>query len=1607
MTTPMKKTITRHLMALTAFGLLPVHILAVCRIGYTPSDTTRTITPLFEPIVIEDSIPTTFPDADITTVDIPTPAEPQRSGITCKVGTPATDATVSPLGAAQWNLAFDVPPGVGGMNPQVGLTYSSQSSNGNAGWGISISGISCITRGMKTYYFDGVPRGIKHDTGDALFLDGRRLLRYSGTEGSSNSIYYPEGDPYTTVKVTSSNATGPLSFEVTSPDGMKTLFGSVANARLTFTDTVGVQRVHSWYVSRQEDARGNYITYSYLHDQLTVYPQTITYGKNTQTGTGAENYIRFTYTGVYAPTLRSFVIGGQRGYVAKCLESVRTMTGTAVFREYLLNYDPFSDGSTKKFERLTSVTCKNGAGEQMKPVTLTWNTMPGSNQQTTTTSYNWTCAHPDYSVEDSLFLAADMDGNGLADIIRISKERNNGTDYNYAYIHYASKGNDGVIAYGSPVIAYIGSNNEESHFVRTKIANLISDTDGDGLSDLVIPYYFDNSETRSVLFTIARGKALREGTTYFLNSCSAPLMTASRQMAFLTGDLNNDGREDILFLEDMKSNGRNYLHVQLSTGTSFTHVQTPLEGLGNGIRPFLGDFNGDGLTDLMVFDDDGYRIYWHTGNVNMPFAESSNTIVSTDMSSKWRMEQGDFNGDGLVDIVYEEKESPNYYFALNNGDGTFTEHLALDHYTIFDQTTDNDDVSLSLLPMDIDRDGMTDLVVAKAKYNHHGGIFPHDSFSRTMVGWLLSDGTTLTEIKQVDSYGLEDEAKGHNIMIADFDGDGWPELANNGGDWYTNVQATQDGCHIHIYHPTGFTPSTGKLAMATDGLGAATSFTYGTTADTRLYTHEYTGDFPLSNAHASLAVVSTMAKDDGLTGTHTTTYRYRGFKLHMQGKGPLGFMDIAARDDRTGVTTQNGTAQWHATHYIPVVVYSVTSMGYDKDSTSTNMDVINYSKSRYISYPSSKRTLDMDGNVTTATYTYNASYGYPLSELLQYDGSGMYRKTEYSNYVKKGGKWLPQTVKKTQKHAHDAGEYSTTTKYTYNSAGDPLTVIERYGSPTQLTTTLTRDSYGNVLSTTQAGQGITPVTSYTVYDATGRFPVRRYQSVDSGENTWTYDTWGNVLTATDATEASNPLTTVHTLDGWGDDTAVTSPEGVTTAITSGWGSGATAAWWVMEETPGRAPVKTWYDVRGRVSETQTKGHCNMDVVRTYTLNAWGREQQVVTRTGTRAVIEMNTFDCRGRATWHFRTGEGGTTYSYGNRSRTATHGGRTYTTTYDAWGNPLESTDPATAVTYTYGSNGLPAEVEADGATVAMEYDDAGNRTRLDDPDAGETLSTYTADGRLLTRTDGRGIQTVNTYDGMGRLTQSVCDTLTTLYTYGTTGHDKMRLKKVETNGMSEEYTYDAYGRVVFHKRDYGDGMMSGHTFTYDSLGHVARHRFPSGLDVDYTYDGNGFMLTMACNGTQVWGDLTDDGWTATDGFGNTTTTTMRNQAGRLTERYIQRHGQTAQLYRTAYAWDDVRGNLTSRTGIAGAAVTETFTYDALDRLTNVSQGSRQMLAMEYADNGNILSKTGLGDYSYDGAQPHAVTGVENEDYVIASSAQTVAYNPWGKVSGMEDRRPA
>ena len=52
-----------------------------------------------------------------------------------------------------------------------------------------------------------------------------------------------------------------------------------------------------------------------------------------------------------------------------------------------------------------------------------------------------------------------------------------------------------------------------------------------------------------------------------------------------------------------------------------------------------------------------------------------------------------------------------------------------------------------------------------------------------------------------------------------------------------------------------------------------------------------------------------------------------------------------------------------------------------------------------------------------------------------------------------------------------------------------------------------------------------------------------------------------------------------------------------------------------------------------------------------------------------------------------------------------------------------------------------------------------------------------------------------------------------------------------------------------------------------------------------------------------------------------------------------------------------------------------------------------------YPNNGNIQTKTGLGDYSYseDGAGPHALTGVQNTDGLIKVCEQEIEYNSFNK----------
>lgn len=90
--------------------------------------------------------------------------------------------------------------------------------------------------------------------------------------------------------------------------------------------------------------------------------------------------------------------------------------------------------------------------------------------------------------------------------------------------------------------------------------------------------------------------------------------------------------------------------------------------------------------------------------------------------------------------------------------------------------------------------------------------------------------------------------------------------------------------------------------------------------------------------------------------------------------------------------------------------------------------------------------------------------------------------------------------------------------------------------------------------------------------------------------------------------------------------------------------------------------------------------------------------------------------------------------------------------------------------------------------------------------------------------------------------------------------------------------------------------------------------------------------------------------------------------------------------------YDGTTDNLLSRKRNNGPQ--ETFGYDNFDRLVSVKSGTVETMKINYASNGNILFKTGIGNFSYDkNIRPHAVTEIENADGKIPGDALNTSFN--------------
>lgn len=1515
------------------------------------------------------------------------------------VGTPTGEFSVSPVGSAVYTMPIDVPKGYGKMQPNIALVYNSQSGYGIVGYGINISGLSMITRGTMDIFHDGAAKGMSHEADDAYYLDGKRLIYQFGNKGMDGAVYVPEGEPYTKVTFHGNydDSEADTWIEVITQDGITYKYGCIDSFRISYFKN-RKPRIHAWMVNQATDVMGRYINFSYQKSGLNCIPSVISYGING----GVNNTITFAYESIRNGNTQLINIDGQKDKVTSRLKSITTATSGKTYRTYECVYDSTLDASKTRFSRLTQLIEKNGNGEALNPIKLSWNGFPTLTTNVVTPNVDVEEKNVMQVIDDKVFLCADMNGDGISDIIKVANVKDGyysgggtsgGSLAAYAYIFLSEVASDGTVSYSYSKSFDLGGVINFDDFKANLAGNSSLDIDGDGRMDVAVQKMVEVTGGKDLDIFFLLGNMQKTQYTFHLNSSSELPLTLSL-------DVNKDGKDEYLCLEKGASYGKYHGgFIQMHNGEASVFQECAFQLNEQPLKVFAGDYNNDGLPDLIFLHAKGYTVYYNQGGNNLSSAyDEAHKRYSNRFKDQIRIVQGDFNGDGLTDFAYFQQDW-DFFFALNNGDGSFELKKAAT-LDITDRDTKKDDGEFSLLPYDMDGDGKTDLLIIKGDFKKHHNLTSHYyRYSKTQVAWLRSDGDKLILDKEY-TFDSEDDAWVKDYMLGCFSIDGQMSVLHYGKD-FVNFNSS-DPVKMRFVSNSSYSLQSGKLLSVIDGMGNFHNIAYSNLLNPSVYTHQYDAKYPMVDVHLALPIVKSVTSSNGAAGVMTQVYSYAGLKAHEQGKGLLGFTKSIVKNNTLGESVETDLTAWNIDYFLPSQMKTVSSVG--DEQASSIVDYTLMAKNRtYFSYPSCTVDTDFDGYETRTVVDYDTDNGYLNSQTQYFGGSDMYKLTGYAFYSKKGGVYLPAMLVNTQKHSDDTKVYEQVIALTYDEKGQVVKKIENAQSPLALTTQYTYDKFGNVLSSTQSGTGVPALTYINTYDATGRFVVKTSQNPASLTTEFTNDAWGNVVKKVEYADASNPQVTTYTYDGWNRLVSSVNSMGIRKTVSYEKLNSFLSAYRVLTAEESAPTTVETYDGMGRVVSSLVDMDGNLTKTVSTQYNARGQKTLAKTVYGNVQDIQRFSYDKRGRLTSQVDETRGTKlTYQHDGRKTTTLDGNKTFVQEVDAWGNVKSSSDPVSKVSFTYASNGQPTVVTSNGSSVMITYDNAGNKMSMEDPDAGTISYSYAADSKLLSQTDARGIETLYTYDVWGKLLQKQVGGMTFINTYGTSGVEKNLLVKRTLGSNYEEYTHDKYGRLVKKVRNAYNKKNFVTEYAYNTKNQLERVTYPGGLAVSYSYDDKGFLTSSRSNGLVLDSLASYDGSTSTHllPYGMTYKKTL---SGKLTLQNLNIQKGGKDLFNMDFNYDSQSGNLLSRTGMLPEE--ETFDYDVLDRLVAVKAGNASSLNISYANNGNIMSKTDVGDYTYSSVKPHAVESVSKVSSYQWKSDMDNLYNDLGKIEMLSQRQ--
>ncbi len=373
------------------------------------------------------------------------------------------------------------------------------------------------------------------------------------------------------------------------------------------------------------------------------------------------------------------------------------------------------------------------------------------------------------------------------------------TEYNANYY-----GNFGIylkkIDPGSQLFTEASHSDGDGSGVNT-YPTLSGDINGDGKTDLIFVGQNWNGNGLNIRTKVSNGDGSFTHHYQILGDGSGV-----HQHPTLTGDVNGDGKTDLIFIFQHWNGSGLTIRTKFSNGDGTYSNVTAALGDGSGVHEYptlAGDINGDGKTDLVfIFNstNDGLVVRTKMSNGDGTFVEYQDILGDGNGVHEYPTLIGDVNGDGKSDLIFifnSNNDGLTIRTKMSNGDGTYTEYQNILH--------DGDGVhTYPTLAGDVNGDGMTDLIFVGQNWSGAG----------LNIRTKMSNGDgTFSEYYEV----LGDGSMVHSYptLIGDVDGDGksdlifvgqdWKgcglnirvKLSNGDGTWCSDFQTLGDGAGVH------------------------------------------------------------------------------------------------------------------------------------------------------------------------------------------------------------------------------------------------------------------------------------------------------------------------------------------------------------------------------------------------------------------------------------------------------------------------------------------------------------------------------------------------------------------------------------------------------------------------------------------------------------------------------------------------------------------------------------------------------------------------------------------------------------------------------------------